>query len=360
MMGKMLRFSLFGESHGRDVGVLIEGVPPGIKVNLEKMKAELDRRKGIRRFSTKRIESDEPVILSGVFNSFTAGSPIAVIIENKDVDSFYYEEIKNTPRPGQSDYTAKIKYFGFNDYRGSGFFSGRLTAGIVIAGYFAKEILAKAGIEVKAYIKSIGKVKAKDFSAEEIFSSKNSFCPDEDAFQEMLKEMERVLEEGDSVGGVVEITGINIPPGLGGPYDEDLEGDLAKAFFTIPAVKGVEFGLGFKIAELKGSEANDPFIIRDGRVITETNNCGGVLGGISNGMPIIARIAFKPTPSIYKPQRTVDLEKMEEREIKLRGRFDSCIVPKALPVVEAMMAFVLADHLLRWLSWKGFMSLEMR
>lgn len=360
MMGKMLRFSLFGESHGRVVGILIEGVPPGIKVNLEKMKAELERRKGIKRFSTKRRENDEPIILSGVFNGFTTGSPIAVIIENRDINSSYYEEIKNTPRPGHSDYTAKIKYFGFNDYRGGGFFSGRLTAGIVIAGYFAKEILAKAGIEVKAYIKSIGNVKAKDLSVEEIFSSKNGFCPDEEAFQKMLEEMERARETGDSVGGVVEIIALNVPPGLGGPYDEDLEGDLAKAFFAIPAVKGVEFGLGFKIAELRGSEANDPFVIRDGKVITETNNCGGILGGISNGMPIVARIAFKPTPSIYIPQRTVDLEKMEETEIKLRGRFDSCIVPRALPVVEAMMALILADHLLRWLSWRGFMSLGRR
>lgn len=360
MMGKMLRFSLFGESHGRVTGVLVEGVPPRIKVDMKKMKAELERRKGIRRFSTKRREEDKPVILSGVFNGFTTGFPIAVIIENRDVDSSYYEEIKNIPRPGHSDYTAKIKYFGFNDYRGGGFFSGRLTAGIVIAGYFAKEILAKAGIEVKAYIKSIGNIKAKDLSVEEIFSSKNSFCPDEEAFQKMLEEMERARKEGDSVGGVVEVVAINVPPGIGGPYDEDLEGDLAKAFFAIPAVKGVEFGLGFKIAELRGSEANDPFVVKDGKIMTETNNCGGILGGISNGMPIVARIAFKPTPSIYKPQRTVDLEKMEETEIKLRGRFDSCIVPKALPVVEAMMALILADHLLRWLSWKGLMSLGKR
>jgi len=357
-MGKMLRFSLFGESHGKALGVLVEGVPPGIKVDIGKMKAELERRRGIERFSTKRKEKDEPVILSGVFNGFTTGSPIAVIIENRDVDSSYYEKIKNTPRPGHGDYTAGIRYFGFNDYRGGGFFSGRLTAGMVIAGYFAKEILSKAGIGVKAYIKSIGNVKAKDLSVEEIFSSK--LCPDEEAFQKMLEEMERARNEGDSVGGVVEVIAINVPPGIGGPYDEDLEGELAKAFFAIPAVKGVEFGLGFRIAELRGSEANDSFVIKDGKIMTKTNNCGGILGGISNGMPIVARIAFKPVPSIYKPQRTVDVVRMEEIEIKLTGRFDSCIVPKALPVVEAMMAFVLADHLLRWLGWKGFMSLGKR
>lgn len=358
MIGKMLRFSIFGESHGKCVGVIIEGCPPGIKIDVKKIKAELERRKGIERLSTQRREKDEPIILSGVFNSFTTGAPIVVIIENEDVDSSYYEKIKDIPRPGHSDYTAKIKYFGFNDYRGGGFFSGRLTAGIVIAGYFAKEILAKAGVEVKAYIKSIGKAKARNLSIEEIFNSKNSFCPDEENFQKMIKEIEKAKKDGDSVGGIIEVIASSVPLGLGGPFDEDLEGDLAKAFFAIPAVKGVEFGLGFKIAELRGSEANDSFIIKDGEVKTKTNNAGGILGGISNGMPIVARIAFKPTPSIYKPQKTVDLEKMEEREIKLEGRFDPCIVPKALPVVEAMMALVLADHLLRWLSWKGFMNLE--
>ncbi|HID72561.1 TPA: chorismate synthase, partial [Candidatus Micrarchaeota archaeon] len=343
--GHLFRVTTFGESHGKVVGILVEGVPPGIEVDVEKMKAELERRKGIETFSTRRRENDRPVILSGVFNGFTTGSPIAVIIENRDINSSCYEEIKNTPRPGHSDYTAKIKYCGFNDYRGGGFFSGRLTAGIVIAGYFAKEILARVGIEVRAYIKSIGKVKARDLSIEEIFGSKNDFCPDEKAFQRMLDEMNRAMKEGDSIGGVVEVIALNVPPGLGGPYDEDLEGDLAKAFFAIPAVKGVEFGLGFRIAELRGSKANDPFVIRDGKVITDTNNCGGILGGISNGMPIVARVAFKPTPSIYVPQRTVDLERMRETEIKLRGRFDPCIVPRALPVVEAMMALILADHL---------------
>ncbi len=357
MIGKMLRFSIFGESHGKCVGVIIEGCPPGIKIDVKKIKAELERRKGIERLSTQRREKDGPIILSGVFDSFTTGTPIVVIIENKNVDSSYYEKIKDTPRPGHSDYTAKIKYFGFNDYRGGGFFSGRLTAGIVIAGYFAKEILAKAGVQVKAYIKSIGKVKARNLSVEEIFNSKNSFCPDEENFQKMIKEIEKAKKDGDSVGGIIEVIASSVPPGLGGPFDEDLEGDLAKAFFAIPAVKGVEFGLGFKITELRGSEANDSFIIKDGEVKTKTNNAGGILGGISNGMPIVARIAFKATPSIYKPQKTVDLEKMKEREIKLEGRFDPCIVPKALPVVEAMMALVLADHLLRWLSWKGFMNL---
>ncbi|AFK23185.1 chorismate synthase [Pyrococcus sp. ST04] len=357
MKGRILSFTLFGESHGKGVGVLIEGIPPGIRVNVQEIKKELERRKGIQRFSTKRKEPDEPMIISGIFRGYTTGTPIAVVVWNKDVDSSYYEEIKNTPRPGHADYPAKLKYFGFNDYRGGGYFSGRLTVGIVIAGYFAKKILEKYGIKVKAYIKRIGRVEAREVEISEIFSSPNPYCPDEEAFQKMLEEMESVRKAGDSIGGVVEVVAINVPPGLGGPHDEDIEADLASAFFRIPAVKGVEFGLGFKFAEKRGSEVNDPFVIKDGKVVTETNNHGGILGGITTGMPIVARIAFKPTPSIYLPQRTVDLEKMKEVEIKLRGRFDSCIVPKALPVVEAMMSFVLADHLLIRKSWESFMDM---
>ncbi len=353
MKGKLLSFTLFGESHGKAVGVLIEGLPPGIEVNVEEMKAELERRKGIRRFSTKRRESDEPVIVSGVFNGFTTGTPVTVLVWNRDADSSYYEEIRNTPRPGHADYPAKVKFFGYNDYRGGGHFSGRLTVGVVIAGYFAKKLLERFGIRVRAYIRRIGPVECPQVEPEELFASPNPYCPDEEAFERMLEEMEEARKSGDSVGGTVEVVAINVPPGLGGPWDEDIEADLASAFFRIPAVKGVEFGLGFRFAEMRGSEANDSFVVRNGRVATETNNHGGVLGGITTGMPLIARVAFKPTPSIYLPQRTVDLERMEEVELRLRGRFDSCIVPKALPVVEAMVAFVLADHLLRRKAWEG-------
>ena len=353
MKGKLLSFTLFGESHGKAVGVLIEGLPPGIEVNVEEMKAELERRKGIRRFSTKRRESDEPVIVSGVFNGFTTGTPVTVLVWNRDADSSYYEEIRNTPRPGHADYPAKVKFFGYNDYRGGGHFSGRLTVGVVIAGYFAKKLLERFGIRVRAYIRRIGLVECPQVEPEELFASPNPYCPDEEAFERMLEEMEGARKSGDSVGGTVEVVAINVPPGLGGPWDEDIEADLASALFRIPAVKGVEFGLGFRFAEMRGSEANDPFVVRNGRVATETNNHGGVLGGITTGMPLIARVAFKPTPSIYLPQRTVDLERMEEVELRLRGRFDSCIVPKALPVVEAMVAFVLADHLLRRKAWEG-------
>ncbi|AAL81824.1 chorismate synthase [Pyrococcus furiosus DSM 3638] len=333
-------------------------MPPGIRVNLEELKAELERRKGISKFSTARKESDEPIIISGVFRGYTTGAPITVIVENKDVDSSYYEEIKDTPRPGHADYPAKIKYFGFNDYRGGGRFSGRLTIGFVIAGYFAKKILEPVGVKIKAYIKRVGKVEARNMSIEEIFNSPNPYCPDEDAFKEMLKEMESAKKSGDSVGGVVEVVAINVPPGLGGPYEDDIEADLASTFFRIPAVKGVEFGLGFKVSEKRGSEVNDPYVIKNGEIQTVTNNHGGIIGGITTGMPIVARIAFKPTPSIYLPQKTVNLREMKETTIKLKGRFDSCIVPKALPVVEGAMAFVLADHFLRRLAWERYVHLS--
>ncbi len=353
MKGKLIRFTPFGESHGKAVGVLVEGIPPGIRVELDELIGELKRRKGIPRFSTKRKEEDTPEILSGVFKGFTTGTPVAVVVWNRDVDSSYYEEIKNTPRPGHADFPARIKYFGYNDYRGGGHFSGRLTVAVVIAGYFAKKLLEREGVIVRAYLKRIGSVECPPFDPEELLKSPNQYCPNEDAFSKMIEEMESARKSGDSVGGIVETIVFNVPPGLGGPWGEDIEADIASALFRIPAVKGVEFGLGFSFSRMRGSEANDPFSIRGGRVVTETNNHGGVLGGITTGMPLVVRTAFKPTPSIYLPQRTVDLSRMEGVEMRLRGRFDSCIVPKALPVVEGMVAFVLADHLLRRKAWEG-------
>ncbi len=353
MKGRMLTYTLFGESHGEAVGVLIEGIPPGISVALDSLKEELERRKGIPELSTARREEDIPQIISGVFRGYTTGAPILVLVKNRDVGSSYYEEIKDTPRPGHADYTARIKYFGYNDYRGGGHFSGRLTAGLVIAGYFARRLLEREGIKIKAYIKKIGRISCGELELEKILSSKNAYCPDELALKNMINEIKDARNSGDSVGGIVEVIATNVPPGLGGPWDEDIEADLASAYFRIPAVKGVEFGAGFKLAELRGSEANDAFIMRDGKIVTEGNNHGGVLGGITSGMPIVARIAFKPTPSIYIPQRTVNIREGKEKIIKLRGRFDPCIVPKAVPVVESATALVLAEHILRRNSWKN-------
>ncbi len=358
MEGKQLKFSLFGESHGQVVGVLIEGCPPGIEVDNKELKADLERRKGLNKFSTDRKEKDDPELISGVFDGYTTGAPITGIVKNKDVDSSYYEKIKDKPRPGHSDFTAREKFYGYNDYRGGGVFSGRLAVGTVIAGYFAKKILSSVDIEIRAFIRSIGDIECENFEPQEIFENEYDFCPDSAAWDSMRRLMKETQEKGDSIGGTVEILARNMIKGLGGPFDEDLAANLSKNFFSIPAVKGVEFGSGFEVAKMRGSKANDEFYLQKDEVKTKTNHCGGILGGISNGMPIVARIAFKPTPSIFKEQDTVDLKKKDERKLKLQGRFDSCIVPKTLPIVEARMALVLADNFLRWCSWKEFMSLE--
>lgn len=358
MRGKEFSFSLFGESHGKVVGVLIEGCPPGLEVDKQEMRVDLERRKGKKRFSTERRERDEPEILSGIFNGRTTGAPITVVVKNKDVDSTFYEKIKDKPRPGHSDYTAGEKFYGYNDHRGGGVFSGRLTVGTVIAGYFAKKILSRRGVEIRAFIKSIGGIECGVCDLEDIFHEDFELCPDDDAWERMQGLMKEVQDDGDSIGGIVEVVAKDVVSGLGGPFDEDLAADISKNFFCIPAVKGVEFGSGFEVSEMRGSEANDEFYFEDGEVKTSSNHCGGILGGISNGMPIVARVAFKPTPSIFKEQGTVDLEKGEDTGLRLKGRFDSCIVSKTLPIVEARMAVVLADHLLRWCSWKEFMNLE--
>ncbi|MCD6369962.1 MAG: chorismate synthase [Thermoplasmata archaeon] len=354
MMGKLLRFSIFGESHGKVVGCLIEGMPPGIRVDTTEIKKDLERRWGIRESSSSRREEDTPEILSGVFRAHTTGAPIAIVLKNRDAKSSYYEEIKYTPRPGHSDYTASVRYFGYNDYRGGGFFSGRLTAAMVVAGYFARKVLEREGVRVRGYIKRIGDIEA-NVSLENLFSSA-LLCPDEEAWEKMKRRIEEIRKEGDSIGGIVESVAIGVPAGLGGPFDDDLEGELSRAFFAIHGVKGVEFGAGFRFSVMKGSEANDNLIVRNGKLETNENNMGGILGGISNGMPIVARVVFKPTPSIYKEQKTVDLRRMENVSLKLRGRFDTCIVPKAVVVIESMMAFVLADHLLRRYSYLYFMN----
>ncbi|MFO7793182.1 MAG: chorismate synthase [Candidatus Saliniplasma sp.] len=358
MKGREFSFSLFGESHGKVVGVLIEGCPPGVEVDEQEMKVDLERRKGQKRFSTERRERDEPEILSGIFNGRTTGAPVTVIVKNKDVDSTFYEKMKDKPRPGHSDYTAGEKFYGYNDYRGGGVFSGRLAVGTVIAGYFAKKILSQIGVEIRAFIRSIGKIECRECEIEDIFDDGYDLCPDDDIWERMQGLMKEVQDDGDSIGGIVEVVAKDVVTGLGGPFDEDLAADLSKNFFSIPAVKGVEFGSGFEVSEMCGSEANDEFYFEDGNVRTSSNHCGGILGGISDGMPIVARIAFKPTPSIFKEQETVDLEKGEDTGIKLKGRFDSCIVPKTLPIVEARMAAVIADHFLRWCSWKEYMNLE--
>ncbi len=350
-IGKLFTITSFGESHGNCVGVIIDGCPAGLPVTEEDIQREVDKRRpGVWVAATARAEEDKVEILSGVFNGHTTGAPVCLLVWNKDIDSSEYERIRFLPRPGHADYTAFIKYGGFNDFRGGGRFSGRITASFVMAGAVAKKLLSLIGIEVLAHTVAIGGIKAKLKTFNEIKENveKNPVrCADLRAAEEMTRAIEKAKEKGDSVGGIIESIALNVPVGLGEPVFDTLEGNLAKALFAIPAVKGVEFGSGFLAAEKRGAENNDPFTIRNGKIATITNNAGGILGGISNGMPIVVRVAVKPTPSIAKSQETVNIKNMESASLEVKGRHDACIVPRAVPVVESMVAVTLCDFTIR-------------
>jgi len=351
-IGKSFVLTCFGESHSRCIGAVIDGCPAGLPLSEEDVQKELDKRRpGVSKISTARQEEDVAKILSGVYQGFTTGAPLCVLVWNRDVDSRPYELIKDKPRPGHADYPARIRYGGFSDFRGGGRFSGRVTVAYTMAGAVAKKILEGIGVEVLAHTVRIGTVRlSKEVTYDNIRRSvyQNSVrCADPETARVMEAEVLKVAQEGDSLGGIVEGIALGVPTGLGDPIFDSLDADLAKMLFNIPAVKGVEFGAGFGAASLKGSENNDPLTIRDDKVTMVTNNAGGILGGLSTGMPIVVRVAFKPTPSISKRQRTVDLTQKREVEIKLTGRHDPCIVPRAVPVVESCIAMVLVDHALR-------------
>jgi len=351
-IGKEFVVTCFGESHGRCVGVIIDGCPAGLQLLEKDIKKELDKRIPPQpEIVSARREKDIVEILSGTFNDYTTGAPICALVWNKDVISDEYDIMKDTPRPGHADYPAQIKYGSFNDYRGGGRFSGRITVAFVIAGAIAKKLLGFLGVEVLAYAIEIGNVKIRKApKLEEIRGNtyKTSVrCPNLENAKEMEKAILRAKREGDSVGGIVECVALNVPVGIGEPLFDSLDADIAKMLFDVPAVKGVEFGAGFNAARLRGSENNDPYAIRNRKIVTLTNNAGGVLGGLSSGMPIVVRAAIKPTPSISKEQRTVDLSKMKETLIRVKGRHDPCVVPKAVPVIKSAVAIVLADHMLR-------------
>ena len=349
-IGKAFVVTVFGESHGRCVGTVIDGCPAGLPLSEADLQAEVDKRRpGGTAASTPRAEEDSVEVLSGVYNGHTTGAPITALVWNRDVDSAAYDRIKNTPRPGHADYTAFVKYGGFNDYRGGGQFSGRITVAFVMAGAVAQKLLKLKDIEVLAHTVEIGGIRAapREIAALRRAGLDPLRCADPVATVTMLKAIETARAAGDSLGGTIEGVALNVPAGLGGPVFDTLEGDLAKGLYAIPAVKGVEFGAGFRAAGMKGSENNDPFTIEGGTVQTKTNNAGGILGGISNGMPIVARVAVKPTPSIAQTQGTIDLASKKSADLDIRGRHDACIVPRAVPVVTAMMALVLADHALR-------------
>lgn len=351
-IGKEFTVTTFGESHGKVVGVLIDGCPAGLALSEADFREELDRRiPDNPKIVSARVEKDVPQILSGIFNGYTTGAPLSITVENKETRSNDYEAIKNLPRPSHSDYPVRIRYGGFNDYRGSGRFSGRITVALIMAGVVAKKLLSRYDIDVLAYTQAIGPVKSnKEFTASEIKKNRNTTatrCYDLACAEKMEAAIIAAKEANDSLGGVVECVTFNMPVGIGDPLFDTLDGDLAKALFSIPAVKGVEFGAGFRAAELRGSENNDTFFIKNGKVVTATGNAGGILGGLSNGMPIVIRVAIKPTPSIAKEQQTVNLRSMENTQISIKGRHDPCVVPKAVPAVEAAVAITLVDHLIR-------------
>ncbi|MCW4009898.1 MAG: chorismate synthase [Candidatus Bathyarchaeota archaeon] len=352
-IGKEFVVTSFGESHGKQVGVVVDGCPAGLPFSETDVQADLDRRIPLQKpeLVSGRVEKDSVQVISGVFNGLTTGAPIALAVENRETRSSDYDSIRNLPRPAHADYPATVKYGGFHDYRGGGRFSGRLTVATIMAGAVAKKLLGYFGVDVLAYTKSIGKTQTDNPLSPQGIRQRTYLsavrCPDLACAKKMEDAILDARKAGDSLGGVVECVALNVPVGVGEPLFDALDADLAKALFSIPAVKGVEFGAGFGLTKMRGSEANDAYQIVEGKVVTVTNLAGGILGGISSGMPITLRVAVKPTPSIVKEQQTVDLSKMENAKIKVGGRHDPCVVPKAVPAVEATVAVTLADHMIR-------------
>jgi chorismate synthase len=353
-LGNLFSITSIGESHGKLVGIIIDGTPAGIELNLEHIQRELDRRRpGQSDLTTPRNEKDEVKIVSGVFNNKTTGAPICLYIENRDIDSSEYEKFKHYLRPSHIDYSALKKYGGYSDYRGSGRFSGRITAGFVMAGAIAKQILSIYNISLFAYTSTIGNIlDENDYDAIDIKdlqrlrekSPVRAINPQKS--EEMGKIIEQVKTLNDSIGGIVKCVIHNFPAGIGGPLFNSLESEISHAIFSIPGVKGIEFGAGFKAANMKGSEHNDPWILEKGKIITTKNSSGGIIGGISTGMPIDFKIVVKPTATISVSQKTVNIDKMENAEFTFGGRHDPCIVPRVVPVVEALTAVVILDRLM--------------
>lgn len=349
--GNKIKLSIFGESHGEGIGIVVDGIEPGISINMENIEKDMKRRApGRNNLSTQRKEKDKPEVLSGIFNGFSTGAPISMIIRNKDNKSRDYSKIKDVIRPGHADFPGYVRYKGFNDYRGGGHFSGRITAPLVFAGALAKEILKEKGIFVGSHIKQVGKVKDSSF---------DSLNLNKDDLENILKKelpliddskIEKVKEEiishkidGDSTGGIVECGVVGLKAGIGNPFFDSLESTISHLAFSVPAVKGIEFGKGFDFANMKGSEANDEYYLEEGNIKTYSNNNGGITGGISNGMPLIFRVVIKPTPSILKEQRTVNINKMENEILSVKGRHDPCIVQRVLVVIEAIAALSILE-----------------
>lgn len=348
--GNKLKISIFGQSHADAIGVLIDGFPAGFHIDFEALKAFMSRRApGNASFSTTRKEADIPEFLTGVVDGVTCGAPICAIIRNTNTRSGDYSNLFDCPRPSHADYPAQIKFGGSQDVRGGGHFSGRLTAPLCIAGGLCLQYLQANNIHIGAHISSIGTVKDDSYAeinlCEDIFLTDNFPVYNTTAKEEMLALIENARQEADSVGGTIECAVLGFPAGLGDPMFDGIENKISSIIFGIPAVKGIEFGSGFAGSELRGSQNNDPYCFANGKVQTKTNNHGGILGGISTGMPILFKVAVKPTPSIGKEQETVNLKTGENGKLVIKGRHDPCIVPRAVPCIEAACAIALCDYL---------------
>lgn len=351
VIGDKIKLSIFGESHGEAIGCVIDGLPAGIKIDMNALYKDMQRRApGKDKTATPRLEKDIPHILSGMLDNVTTGAPLAMVIENTNTKSGDYSNLMTVPRPGHSDYPAYVKYGGNNDIRGGGHFSGRLTAPLVFAGSVAKQILSQMGVTIGAHIKQIGSVcdavsdlNKTDKSLLDTLSSSTFSLIDETREQAMRDEIEKARLSLDSVGGIIECFAVGLPVGLGGNMFDTVEGKLASILFGVPAVKGVEFGIGFGFADKRASEVNDQYEIKNGRVATLSNNNGGVLGGMTDGAPLSVSVAIKPTPSIAKKQKSVNLLTMENAELEIHGRHDPCIVVRAVPVIECAVALGLLD-----------------
>ena len=344
--GAVLRLSVFGQSHAEAVGMTLEGLPAGLPVDLDALQIFLNRRApGQNDWSTSRREEDCPEFLCGLKDGKTCGAPLTAIIRNRNTRSSDYEQLRCLPRPGHADYTAQLRYGGFQDVAGGGHFSGRLTAPLCIAGGILLQMLEAKGIRVEARICAIAGIRD-DSPFTESVAEKDFPTVSDEAGKQMKSAIQAARAEGDSVGGIVECVIRGVPGGLGSPMFDGVENRIAQLAFAIPAVKGVEFGSGFQAAEMRGSENNDPYTVEDGHVVTCTNHAGGILGGITTGMPVVFRAAVKPTPSIASPQQTVNLDTMQPETLRITGRHDPCIVPRAVPVVEAVAAIAVADLIL--------------
>lgn len=348
--GEKLKLTIFGQSHGPAIGMTLDGIPAGLPVDEAQLHAFMSRRApGQNAFSTTRREADRPEFLSGIVDGHTCGAPIAAVIHNTNTRSGDYESLKDCPRPGHADYTAQVKYGGYQDLAGGGHFSGRLTAPLCIAGGLCKQWLEQHGIRIAAHIDQIAGIN--DVHFDPVDPQTEQIDPefpilDSECGQQMRDAIAAAKADGDSVGGIIECAVTGLPAGLGDPMFDGIENRIAQIVYGIPAVKGVEFGLGFASASCRGSQNNDAFAIRDGKVVTLTNRCGGILGGITTGMPLIFRAAIKPTPSIAQPQQSISLSAMSAQSLQVKGRHDPCIVPRAVPVVEAAAAIAILDIIL--------------